>query len=555
MTGNGRVPTAYHPPAPPEGDPDDQTATPDDPYYIERAGTSDTSAEVQEQAEQQVDERREDADFIDWLVRTFNRNSDIREQYNQDMSTQAQQLAAGVETRSAPVLASSNYEHFHHDNLQSMVTQDVDPAQVDQIGQAYTVAGNELVGFQDSVASAINNSQADWQGQAGDSARRFMADVGTWVGKAGVSAQLAGTQTSNQSIALATAKHSMPEPVPFDMNAANRDLQTTTDPFEYVNKATQYMADYHRSQAAHQEAARVVGSYDGALSSSATMPAFAQPPQMSGDGGEVKPPGGDEKGIKQPGGGPVDVNGPGGGRNGGGYTGGGGGGGTQYGGVTPPGGGGGGDIGSGGNNGGGGNGGGKPNIPDIGGGGNNGGGTTTPGNYNPTYPSGPGQGQFPGYGPNNPNNPGQHNGFGGMTPFAGGPMGGLGDDALRGGRGGGAGGSFGGGGGAGGVGGGAGGAGGPGAGAGAGGFGAKGGAGVGAGALAAEQALAGNRGGAGAAGAGAGRGGMGGMGGMGGARGQGGGDEEHDRPSYLVEADPDQVFGTDEITAPPVIGG
>ncbi len=36
--------------------------------------------------------------------------------------------------------------------------------------------------------------------------------------------------------------------------------------------------------------------------------------------------------------------------------------------------------------------------------------------------------------------------------------------------------------------------------------------------------------------------------------GQGGEDEEHQRPSYLVEADPDDLFGTEERTAPPVIG-
>jgi hypothetical protein len=41
-----------------------------------------------------------------------------------------------------------------------------------------------------------------------------------------------------------------------------------------------------------------------------------------------------------------------------------------------------------------------------------------------------------------------------------------------------------------------------------------------------------------------------GMGGMG----QGREDEEHERPSYLVEPDPDDVFSTDEMTAPPVIG-
>ena len=32
-------------------------------------------------------------------------------------------------------------------------------------------------------------------------------------------------------------------------------------------------------------------------------------------------------------------------------------------------------------------------------------------------------------------------------------------------------------------------------------------------------------------------------------------DGEHQRASYLVEGDPDAVFGTDEATAPPVIGG
>jgi hypothetical protein len=40
--------------------------------------------------------------------------------------------------------------------------------------------------------------------------------------------------------------------------------------------------------------------------------------------------------------------------------------------------------------------------------------------------------------------------------------------------------------------------------------------------------------------------------------GRGGGkkeeDSEHDRASYLVEADPDSTFGTNEVTAPPVIG-
>ncbi|MEY7971502.1 hypothetical protein AB8O38_05820, partial [Saccharomonospora xinjiangensis] len=54
------------------------------------------------------------------------------------------------------------------------------------------------------------------------------------------------------------------------------------------------------------------------------------------------------------------------------------------------------------------------------------------------------------------------------------------------------------------------------------------------------------------------RGGMGGGapmgGGAGAGKGQGGEDSDHQRPTYLVEADPDDVFGTNERTAPPVIG-
>lgn len=72
------------------------------------------------------------------------------------------------------------------------------------------------------------------------------------------------------------------------------------------------------------------------------------------------------------------------------------------------------------------------------------------------------------------------------------------------------------------------------------------GGGPGGGAAAAAQAAK--------AGAGGGRGGMGGMAGAGGGKGQGGEDKEHKRADFLQENDPESLFGTDEKTAPPVIG-
>ncbi|NKQ53248.1 hypothetical protein HFP15_10170 [Amycolatopsis sp. K13G38] len=88
-------------------------------------------------------------------------------------------------------------------------------------------------------------------------------------------------------------------------------------------------------------------------------------------------------------------------------------------------------------------------------------------------------------------------------------------------------------------------------GSGAGGLGAGSSTGAGAGSGAAGAIRGGAA--AGAAGA-AGRAGMGGMGAMGaGGRGKGGDDEEH-RNRFLVSEDPNELFGTDELTAPPVIG-
>ncbi|MFC4855079.1 hypothetical protein [Actinophytocola glycyrrhizae] len=166
----------------------------------------------------------------------------------------------------------------------------------------------------------------------------------------------------------------------------------------------------------------------------------------------------------------------------------------------------------------------------------------------PRFPPGPNPGQ-------NPNQPGMP----GMLPPPGfGPNGDGRGDGRGGGRGFGPGGGrgFGPGGGGGGMGGpGSGGSGGPGSGGGARGLGSGFGPGAGGAAAAGEGSAA--RGGMGGPGGGAagGRGAMGGGMGGGGRRGEGDDDTEHERPSFLVEPDPHDTFGTDEVTAPPVIGG
>lgn len=193
-----------------------------------------------------------------------------------------QQQSAGAGTREAPMPVGVLYENVDHPTLKAMVTEDVDPDQVGAIGSTWQQAGSRLTQFQDDVTGAINTSRSEWQGAAGEAARQFMADVGRWIGDAGRGAQLAGNQATKQSEALAAAKNAMPEPVPFDVDAANAELRQITDPVQLVSRYAEHMKAYAAQQAAQRRAAEVVTAYDAALADSGTMPAFAPPPAMAG---------------------------------------------------------------------------------------------------------------------------------------------------------------------------------------------------------------------------------------------------------------------------------
>lgn len=533
----------------------DSTQDPDSDNFFRRRDTAQTGQETRQTAENQVTDEVNRGNVIDWLVDKFNHGQRVQDTYTQDMNTRAQALAQGLDTRDGPIMQCYNYLSTPHPELKTMVTENVDPDAIGSTGDQWISAGNAMVRFQEGVASAINNSEADWQGKAGNSARTFMAQVGNWVGEAGQSAQLAGTQTNLQAVGLADARRNMPDPVDFDADAANRDLQTTTNPLLYVAKLGNYQLQYNRAQSAHEEAAGVVSTYDNTLAGASTMPAFGAPPQMTAgsstseteiqqtkipnssvdvyrnsnvstttttDGTTDLPPGRTDIPPTQSGdpGGPGNPSNPGVPGNPGVPA------------IPGPGGGSGsGGSGSGGTGSGSGSGSGSGTGP--------GGLGTTPSGDIPVLP---GPGQFPTPGPTG-SNPGQNPNFPGTPPL---PIGGLpgptGGDLARGaGRG------FG-------PGGGPGSTGGYGSGGGPGGMGrppgmggmGPGGLGVG-GALAAEGAAV--RGGAAGA-----RGAAGGGMVPPGKRGEGEEDGEHQRASYLVEGDPDAVFGTDEMTAPPVIG-
>jgi hypothetical protein len=470
---------------------------------IREVGSVQSREEMRREVQQHVDQQLREKYGDSWFGRLFasiERDSMVNDQVRNEMDMNASILSQGMTVRQAPPIPVMNYENVSHQELKDKVEEQADPGEVARVGDAWVGVGKWMIDFQRDFSSAIAASKSEWRGVAGDQARQFMAGVGNYIGQAGTSAQLAGTQAGLHSDALARVR-AMPDPIDFDVAKANAELGNITDPLERSIKYAEHMAAYQASENARKEAARMAAGFDQSISGSSTMPAFSAPPVMgSGGTGTPEPPRTPQP--RNPGGGGRDTSG---------------GSGDRGGSVSPSSGfGGPGPVSRSGA---------LPVIPG-------------PANVAPELvgrtpvqgegalpPATGGNHVAPGFGPQGGNQ--------NLDPMGGMPMGGFaggGGDVERGGRGG----SF----------------------AGGRGFGPVGGPGVGGGPRAGVGGLAAERaaGGRGVAGAGAGRAGAAGMGGMGAGRAQGGEDTEHERPSFLVEPDPDATFGTDEMTAPPVIG-
>ncbi|OQO91234.1 hypothetical protein B1813_15040 [Saccharomonospora piscinae] len=436
----------------------------------------------------------------------------ISEELRRDLSSQ------NIEYRDGLPPSDGNYAAIDHQKLKT----DIEPIKAEGItvySDGYHKLHQLFQELSDRLKQDVTKSQQEWEGGAADSAHGYFSGLSTWADGNSHNARMASDIVNGEAEAATRAKNSMPEPIPFSMDQEMKNWGS--NPFSIHEEITKTIEKQAQSRQAHDEAVQVMAQYDADLQDAGNkQPVFAEPPKFSSSGGAGGPDMPSANVISIPGG---DA-----GTSASGFAGGVGGSptGPAGGGAisTSPGGG----AGS--------------SSPPLAGGPSTGAGAAPPVG---TAPSGfqPGQrppatrpGNRPGSGPNQFGPGGGPMPVGGMPPGGGqfGPGGGPGTAGRMSG-------GFG-----------------PGGGAGAGAGGAAGpgaGAGTGAKAMGGPAAAAGP--GAAAPGAGSGaRGGMGGapMGGAGGKGGQGGEDSDHQRPTFLVEADPDEVFGTSERTAPPVIG-
>lgn len=476
--------------------------TPDKtPQEVQDMAPAERDAYLQQKAEEGVDP----GNWLFGAVQQWMAQAKAKNQAQEMGDKNVAEATKGRDVQYVQGLTAPNadYKGNDHTQLKAYLDSNLNVDQVSEVSTAYHEVHKVFDKFATSMNTAVNASKGTWEGSAAENAQQYFTSLSKWSDANSQNAKLASETIYDQGQAAATAKNSMPAPIPFSWKDEFSSW-ATSNPFNLADNVDKSIQKQKDSQEAHDQAASVMSTYDKSLYEAASkQPAFAPPPSFSTGGGSGDHNGtGENNGINNPSSvnmpGPGSVNTPGGTNN-----------------FVP----------------------GTTGTPQFSGPGSTTGsgfvpsGTTTPSGFTPSsIPSG------------SPVNPNQN--LGGMPPMSPMPMGGMnfgGDEPYNskvgggGGRGGG--GGFG-----------------PGGSGNATGAGSASGAARPGGIGAAEAAAGRGMGGLGA-GSASGRGGMGAGGGMGrGQKGEGDEDTEHSRPTYLVEGDPDEVFGTDMRTAPPVIG-
>jgi hypothetical protein len=194
-------------------------------------------------------------------------------------------LRQGLDLRSAPEPPTAFYPGITHQKLYDSVTDSVDPGQLGGMASVWNQTSEELLDASQSNASnVLASSEMAWEGSAGEAARAAVAQLANTAGQIGQAAQVSAQLYQQQSTALSYAKNSVPEPPaqPFNAVSAAQRLATVTDPVRFMALAQQDHTQFVAQQQAHQQAARIVQQYDEVVTqTSRSQPAYAPAPQVA----------------------------------------------------------------------------------------------------------------------------------------------------------------------------------------------------------------------------------------------------------------------------------
>lgn len=182
---------------------------------------------------------------------------------------------------------TANYPGHSHAALHKQAMDGNDPSGAGEIAARWKSISSDLVDVAVGLNTVVNGLRAGWTGSAGAAASQALTKVGNFTDQLSTSFSATSTVINRQVEAAQSTKNKFPEEVPFNPQQMLKDAATSMNPFKMAAAPFEMMAQREKSQAAKQEAERVMQERDNSLAAAAAgMPTFDEAPQLpNGDQG------------------------------------------------------------------------------------------------------------------------------------------------------------------------------------------------------------------------------------------------------------------------------
>lgn len=274
-------------------DPNSQDYDPESPHYDVTADSSSKYyvGPVNTDHKSGDEIRAEVASAVDnvipggWLGELFQPMKDklVQSAYTGQVEAAREGLADGMDLRSPGEAPKTMWENASHEQMVDIISTNADSGAVAVTSEEWVRLGNDLSEHQKAFGGAINDSLSNWEGDAGDAARKHLAEVAKWLGSTANGAVLAGRQQEIHSQTLNETQKAMAAnpPVPFSAADANARLAQITNPVQFAMQFAVEMGSYHQQKAARDQAAQVMNRFDETIAGAVTTPKFTAPPTLA----------------------------------------------------------------------------------------------------------------------------------------------------------------------------------------------------------------------------------------------------------------------------------
>ncbi len=177
---------------------------------------------------------------------------------------------------------TANYPAHSHADMHKQAMDGNDPGTAGEIAAEWKSISADLTEVAVGLNTVVNGLRAGWTGAAGAAASQALTKVGNFTDELSGAFSVTSGVVNRQVEAAETAKNKFPPEVPYNPQQMLRDAATSWNPLKMVAAPFEMLAQREKSQAAKQEAERVMQERDNTLAAAAaSMPTFENKPQIT----------------------------------------------------------------------------------------------------------------------------------------------------------------------------------------------------------------------------------------------------------------------------------